>query len=186
MGGPMGGSMGGAMGAMQQRPGEMHGVVGDDPMNVCSHAAVMRSMMGAGVPTPTQGGHDVGAVQAWQPELFQGMPLSLVHALRQAQANPNAAQMQGNYPLSSMAPELHNAQAAMNQGGLSRYAGYAPPSMPSMQHTAAAAALCSAAVSAYANAPASAFCSPNPGDPLGWSRAQPEPPQYQGDASTAS
>ena len=71
--------MGGAMGAMsamggalQQRMTDLYAAGGDDPMNVCSHAAVMRSMMGNAIPAAAQCGHDAAAAQGWQPELFQG------------------------------------------------------------------------------------------------------------------
>lgn len=144
----------------------MHGAgPGDDPMNVCSHAAVMRSMMvGQHAPVGHGQEHGMGPVQGWQPELFQGMPISLVHALRQAQADQQA------YRLSGL-PDQHHAQAnGLNAARLSGYAGYAPAQM---QHTAAAAALSAAVSAAYtANAPvaSSAFCPTDANDALSWSR----------------
>jgi len=152
--------MGGAMQHRMDHVG-MHGAgQGEDPMNVCSHAAVMRSMM-VGQNGQGNQGHDqsMGRVPNWQPELFhQSMPLSLVHALRQSQTE------QQSYRLSGM-PDQANGLGARLPG----YVGYAPQ----MHHTAAAAALSAAVSAAYtANTPvsSSAFCPTDGNDPLAWSR----------------
>jgi hypothetical protein len=155
--------------AMKQRmQAGMHGAAqGEDPMNVCSHAAVMRSMMVGQTPQP---GHEQGMpqVQGWQPELFQGMPLSLVHALRQAQADQQSYRLSGHGM-----PEQQVHATGLGAGRLSGYSGYPPGQM---QHTAAAAALSAAVSAAYnSNTPgtSSAFCSTDGNDPLGgWSRTQ--------------
>jgi len=151
---------------MQQRlEAGMHGAAhgqGDDPMNVCSSAALMRSMMvGQGAhPSSEQG---MGQVQGWQPELFQGMPLSLVQALRQAQAD------QQSYRLQGMEQQAH---AAAGLGGrLGGYSGYPPPNQ--MQHTTAAALGAVASAAYTANAPVgSSFCPNDANEPMGWSRPQ--------------
>jgi len=137
-------------GALQQRMEQQNYGAGggDDPMNVCSHAAVMRSMMGQGAPAANGQPMAGVAQQGWQPELFQGMPLSLVHALRQAHAEQQPYGMQQH--LSGM-PDQAAARAM----------GY--QAMQYQQHSAAA--LSAVASAAYAtNTPVSSAAAAYPYD----------------------
>jgi len=184
LGGPMAGAMGGPMSAMNAMHAMnamgamgMHG--GDDPMNVCSHAAMMRSIASA-VPAAAQSSHAMGQEQMWQQQGafdVQGMPLSLVQALRHAQAT-----QQGGYQLAP--PD----QGQMGQGPLSRFPGYGAP----IQNHAAVAALSAAVSAAYtANAPAVAAqtvlsqCQPITSDALGWG-GQPGVSAFQPDGNAAN
>ena len=130
---------------MQQLAGGGGGSMGgEDPMHVCSHAAIMRQMA-----TQAGGGPDDSWTAAGQrgadaSGLFPGMPLSLVHALRQAQADhsygrmaeqsngvgygqmpmqrlgyPGGAQMQQHHPSASAAlnAAVSAAYAQSNSGG---------------------------------------------------------------------
>jgi len=178
---------------------DMHG--GDDPMNVCSHAAMMRSIAST-VPPAAQNPHDMTSM--WQqPDAFnvQGMPLSLVQALRHAQATQQQGSLQGSLQGSFQMPGSAGLadqgvapmgqMGQMGQGPLSRFAGYG--GAPTIHSNAAAAALSAAVSAAYtANAPAAAAppvlsqCQPVTSDAMGWTQQTGDVNGFRADGSVAN
>jgi DNA-directed RNA polymerase subunit RPC12/RpoP len=132
-------------------------------MALCSHAAMMRSMMA------NQAGSHASAEQMvpqdypqLQPDMLQGMPLSLVHALRQAQADQAYSHVPQDNP-NFRAPHMQNPHANYGRFPTHNYPG---------GMSSSAAALSAAVSAAYTQ---NGTHLPLPGqEHLHWSRSQAE------------